>query len=58
VQGREGIKERVFKERKIQKYNANACFFQSQATPTTKTKNGNRHAMLKLIQSGVMIAIF
>jgi hypothetical protein len=58
AQGGEGVKERVFKEKKIQKYNASAYFFWSQATPTTKTKNGDRHATLKLIQRAVRIAIF
>jgi hypothetical protein len=41
-----------------QKYDANACFFSSEASATTRTKNGNRHAMLKVIQHGMMIAIF
>jgi hypothetical protein len=58
AQGGEGVKEMVFKERKIPKYNANACFFRSQVTPTTKAKNGNRHATLRLIQRGMTIAIF
>jgi hypothetical protein len=58
AQGGEGVEERVFEERKLQKCNANACFFQSQATPTTKTKNGNHHATLKLIQRGMTIDIF
>ena len=40
-----------------QKYDANACFFSSKASATTRTKNGDRHAMLKVIQHGVTIAI-
>jgi hypothetical protein len=41
-----------------QKYDANACFFSSKASATKRTKNGNRHAMLRVIQHGMMIAIF
>jgi hypothetical protein len=41
-----------------QKYNANACFFSSEVSATTRTKNGDRHAMLKVIQHSVTITIF
>jgi hypothetical protein len=33
-------------------------FFLSEASATTRTKNGDHHAMLKVIQHGVTIAIF
>ncbi len=58
MQGGKGVDKRVVNAGKTQKYDANACFFLSEASAATKMTNGVHQGTLKLIQCALMIANF